>query len=128
MVKIKQSKKISSKEKFESYLKFNFTYISYEKDLNKEYLEQLYQRLKNLSVSSQIAVMQREKKTGIEIESLSINKELPEELKNNRVSKKYAIFRLYPNNNPIVARIIGKLVDDVFYILYIDIGGKLYKH
>ena len=62
MVKIKQSKKISSKEKFESYLKFNFTYISYEKDLNKEYLEQLYQRLKNLSVSSQIAVMQREKK------------------------------------------------------------------
>ena len=68
-----------------------------------------------------------DKKIGIEIENIAISKDFPEDLIGKNISSKYAIFRPYSNNNPIVARIIGKLIGDVFYILYIDIGGNLYK-
>lgn len=36
--------------------------------------------------------------------------------------------RIYPNNNPINARVIGVMINKIFYIFFIDIGGNLYKH
>ena len=41
---------------------------------------------------------------------------------------KYSIFRLYKGNEPTPGRVIGKLVNKVFYIFYIDVKGILYNH
>ena len=67
------------------------------------------------------------------IEKIKISKTISEDFYKGKSHRnfddgKYAIFRLYTNNNPIVARIIGKLIRNVFYIFFIDIGGKLYSH
>ena len=34
----------------------------------------------------------------------------------------------YKKNNPTPGRIIGKLVNKVFYIFYIDVKGTMYNH
>ena len=45
-----------------------------------------------------------------------------------KADEKYAIFRIYSNNQPVVARVIGIIIEKVMYIFFIDIGGNLYKH
>lgn len=78
---------------------------------------------------------QRSKHVGIEFvpkKSIKIKKEIAATFQagtsHRKESDKYAIFRLYPNNNPKPSRIIGEIINKVFYIFYIDIDGKLYKH
>ena len=73
------------------------------------------------------------KKIGIEFEKIDIKKEIDKKFyegnsHRNFDDKKYAIFRLYTNNNPVLGRVIGRLIKNVFYIFFIDIGGNLYKH
>ena len=67
---------------------------------------------------------------GFEEERLSISKEIPRGFINEiqDFDGKYSIMRLYKNNDPTKGRIIGKIVNKVFYIFYIDVKGILYKH
>lgn len=114
-----------------THLKFNFSFITHEKDLTDEHKIVLFNRIREISNDSYLVVQQKNKKIGIEYESVSIKKEIPPEFYNNEYRKttnKFAIFRLYPNDNPIIARVIGKVSNNIFYIFYIDIGGKLYQH
>lgn len=116
-----------------THLKFNFSFITYEDNFNSEHQLQLLKRIRELSGVPYLEMASWDKKIGIEIEKISIKKSISEDFfkgNSHRTfdDEKYAIFRLYTNNNPIVARVIGKLIRNVFYIFFIDIGGNLYKH
>lgn len=78
-------------------------------------------------------MMNWNRKIGIEVERVSINKQISPSFfdgnsHRNFDSGKFAIFRLYPNDNPILGRVIGCLINKIFYVFFIDIGGKLYNH
>lgn len=116
-----------------THLKFNFSFITYEKNFTEDHQIQLLKRMRELSEVPYLEMMAWGREIGIEIEKINISKKISEDFykgnsHRNFDDEKYAIFRLYTNNNPIVARIIGKLIRNVFYIFFIDIGGKLYPH
>ena len=88
-----------------------------------------------LSADTYNVILNRDKKIGLEfleINELGIRKQVPHNFSKRFESKEYnnklAIMRLYSNNNPIVARVIGVVIRNIFYIFFIDIGGKLYSH
>jgi len=117
------------------YLKFNFSYISYEENFKDEYKLQLFQRIRELSDVPYTVILNRPRKISFEFEDkdkLNIKKEIPNKFQERYNEKEYnnklAIMRLYNNNNPILARVIGVIIKNVFYIFFIDIGGKLYEH
>ena len=116
-----------------THLKFNFSFITYEKNFTEDHQIQLLKRMRELSEVPYLEMMAWGREIGIEIEKIKISKTISEDFYKGNSHRnfddgKYAIFRLYTNNNPIVARIIGKLIRNVFYIFFIDIGGKLYSH
>nr|DAF27039.1 MAG TPA: hypothetical protein [Caudoviricetes sp.] len=117
------------------YLKFNFSYIVYEDDFVEKHQIQFLKRIRELSADTYNIIRNRDKKVGlefIEINELGIKKEIPFNFAQRFDSKDYnnklSIMRIYTNNNPIVARVIGVIIKNVYYIFYIDIGGKLYSH
>lgn len=114
------------------YLKFNLSYITYDENLEDKYKVQLWNRMRELSAEPLITILNRDKKIGLEFEEIKINKEIPRKFQERFDAKEYnnkfAIMRLYPNNNPILARLIGVMIKNVFYIFFIDIGGNLYNH
>ena len=132
--------KDKSKEKIKSctncfnpvYLKFNFTYITYDDYLDKEHINKLWQRMRELSKEKYTVISGRGKEVGFECIPVKISKKIPAEFSERfpteAITGKFNVMRLYTNNNPLPSRIIGKLVRNVFYIFYIDIKGKLYKH
>ena len=71
------------------------------------------------------------KRIGFEFELIDIKKQIPQKFVDRfgkKADEKYAIFRIYSNNQPVVARVIGIIIEKVMYIFFIDIGGNLYKH
>ncbi len=114
-----------------TYLKFNFSFITYEKKFEDKYKIALLDRIRELSEHEYLVVSSWDKKKGFETEKINIRTQISSkfyENKNRKYDNKYTIIRLFPNDNPIQARIIGKMINKIFYILFIDIGGKLYKH
>ena len=116
-----------------THLKFNFSFISYEKNFSDEHKLQLLKRIRELSSVPYLEVASWKKNIGFEIEKIDINAKIDKNFfegttHRNFDDKKYCIFRLYTNDNPILARVIGRLINNVFYIFFIDIGGNLYKH
>ena len=136
--KIKHPKKIEKPctECFKPhYFKFNLTYIKNLKTIDNDYKLQLLNRMIELSAEPYITVSIRGKNTGFETEDidvLDLSKIVPakfsERFSKTEYNNKITIIRLYTNDNPILARIIGVLINKVFYIFSIDIGGKLYPH
>ena len=117
------------------YLKFNFSYITYEENFIDKYQLQFLKRLRELSTDTYNIIINRNKKIGlefVEINELGIKKEVTFKFKERFDAKYYnnklAIMRLYPNNNPIMARIIRVIIKNIYYIFFIDTGGKLYSH
>lgn len=117
------------------YLKFNFSYIVYEDEFDEKYQVQFLKRLRELSADTYNIIRNRDKKIGlefVEIKELGIKKEIPAKFKDRFEAKEYnnklAIMRLYTNNKPILGRIIGVIIKNIYYIFFIDIGGKLYSH
>lgn len=117
------------------YLKFNFSYIVYESDFTEKYQVQFLKRLKELSSDTYNIIRNRDKRVGlefVEIKALGIKKEIPSKFQERFETKEYnnklAIMRLYTNNQPILGRIIGVIIKNIYYIFFIDIGGKLYSH
>lgn len=117
------------------YLKFNFSYIVYEDDFEDKYKLQFLKRIRDLSADTYNVIRNRNKNIGlefVEIKELGIRKEIPSRFKERFETKEYnnklAIIRLYTNNTPILARVIGVIIKNIYYIFFIDIGGKLYSH
>ena len=103
--------------------------------LQKEHKLKFFERIRELSNATYNVIMNRDKRISFEfpnMDELKIEKKIPEKFKerfeNKRYSNKWAIMRIYPNNNPIMARAIGVIINKVFYIFFIDIGGRLYDH
>ncbi|HAN10118.1 MAG TPA: hypothetical protein DCP90_05855 [Clostridiales bacterium] len=119
-----------------THLKFNFSFITYDKNLSTNLKSQLLDRIIFLSnMPMLILIGKHDKKVYLEVadkSKLGISKQISDEFEekssHRRIGKKYTIFRLYPNNEPICARIIGEVIRNVFYIFYIDIGCNLYDH
>ena len=116
-----------------THLKFNFSFITYEKNFNEQHQIQLLKRIRELSSVTYLELLSWGKEIGFEFEKIEIKKTISREFfcgNSHRKfdDRKYAIFRLYSNNNPVVARVIGKIIKNVFYIFFIDIGGNLYSH
>ena len=116
-----------------THIKFNFSFINYEKGFTDEYKLQFLKRIRELSRIPYLELCSYSKNIGLEFEKVDIKKEIDVAFfagnsHRNFDDKKYAIFRLYTNDNPILARVIGRLINNVFYIFFIDIGGNLYKH
>lgn len=117
------------------YLKFNFSYIVYDDNFSKEHQLKFLNRIRDLSSATYNVILNRDKKVSFEfpdMDEIHINKEIPKDFQDRfdkkRYNNKWAIMRIYPNNNPINARVIGVMINKIFYIFFIDIGGNLYKH
>lgn len=109
------------------YLKFNFAYFNLPKNFEDKYKAQMLNRMIELSKDTYLVLMQRGKAVGFELENLKINKEIPTAFKNRFEEKNYSKFtviRLYPNNNPIVGRIVGVMIHQIFYAFYLFIGDN----
>ncbi len=117
------------------YIKFNFSYIVYDDNFEDEHQLQFLKRMRELSADTYNVIRNRDKKIGLEfleINELGIKKQIPckfaERFESKDYNNKLAIMRIYTNNNPIVGRVIGVIIKNVFYIFFIDIGGNLYSH
>lgn len=138
------SSKIKGRKKIErpctscftpQYLKFNFSYTENINDLAAECKAQILNTMLRLSDSTYLSILQRDKTIGVEIEDkdkLGIHRAYPvnftERFPIGRFNNKVAVVRLYSNDNPILGRIIGVIIKNIFYVFFVDIGGKLYKH
>ncbi len=114
-----------------THIKFNFSFITYEENFTEEYQLQFLKRIRELSSVTYLELSSWRKNIGIEIEKIKIDKDISSGFfsgHRNIDDGKYAIFRLYTNDNPVLGRVIGRLINKVFYVFYIDIGGKLYNH
>ena len=116
-----------------THLKFNFSFITYDDNFIDEYKLQFLDRIRELSSVPYLEMASWDKKKGIEIEKINIKKQISPNFfsgnsHRNFNNGKYAIFRLYKKDEPILARVIGCLINKVFYVFFIDIGGKLYSH
>ena len=138
------SSKIKSRKKIErpctscftpQYLKFNFSYTENIHDLSIEYKAQILNMILRLSSATYLTILQRNKTIGVEIEDkekLGLHKPYPanfvERFPVSQFNNKVAVARLYSNDNPILGRIIGVIIKNIFYVFFVDIGGKFYKH
>lgn len=116
------------------YVKFNFSYICYDDGFTKEHQLQFLERMRELSRDTYLVVANQGKNRGFEflsVEKLQIRKQIPSaflERFGTKFDGKLAIVRLYPNNNPTKGRIIGAMMNKIFYIFYVDCAGTLYRH
>ena len=119
------------------YLKFNFSFLTHTDEgyFDDKAKVALLKRLLELSDQPFTTVNNYDKVRGLEYidrSKLGIRKDLPSKFddqnSHRKFNNKFAIFRLYKNNNPTKARIIGHLINKVFYIFYIDMKGDLYNH
>lgn len=121
------------------YIKFNFSFISYEsKNVNNNDIIKFYERMRELSLETfdmMIFKFGRDKSKWFETLPLNtIRKDIPEKFKEIFPSNTYTMYyvmRVYPSgipNGSANPRIIGMLKDTIFYIFYLDWDGKLYKH
>lgn len=86
--------------------------------------------MKELSSVSYMQLSLWDKYKGFEEVRLNITKEIPNNFQTDiaEFGGKYTVIRLYKNNNHTKGRIIGKIINKVFYIFYIYAKGILYKH
>lgn len=109
------------------YVKFNFTYFTAPKGFIGKYKAQMLDRMITLSSEPFVTIMNFPKNIGFEFEFLDIHKEIPEQFKARfdlNQCEKFAIMRLYPNNNPVVGRIVGIIVHNIFYVMFLFLGDN----
>lgn len=143
-IKSKDNKKISRKDILNNrptHLKFNFSFITSNNSYcieNENFIEQhklkFLERILFLSKEDIVKTYAYRKDIGIErIEKSAIKKQVEYnkkfddvEFRKRESDSKFTIFRIYPNNNPIPARVLGKVINNVFYIMFIDLNHDLY--
>lgn len=125
------------------YLKFNFSFITNSREysfsgMSQQESAQLLYRIHQLSSERYDHIIARWRKNiGIELipqcqcRDIQYDQRFGEasyRKKEETPDSKLAVFRLYTNDNPRLSRIIGRVINNVFYILYIDINGQIYDH
>lgn len=112
------------------HIVFSFAYLSYTKDMTDKDIQAIWKRFRELSNIPYMELRDWDKVKGFEKVPLKISKMIPikfeEEIQ--KFDGLYNVMRIYKNNNLTPGRIIGKLVNKVFYMFYIDSKGELYKH
>ena len=110
----------------------NGDYFFLSNEDNEEDRDEEYEIISNYDYACRAF---KDKKISFEfpdMDEIHINKEIPKDFQERfdkkRYNNKWAIMRIYPNNNPVKARVIGVMINKIFYIVFIDIGGNLYKH
>lgn len=143
-MKIKSSKnfsgpifpeKASIKKHHVSRLAFNFSFLTQEKDyslksrkISKDVKLKLLERISSLSEEDKVLIMNRPKEQGLEplpeeVVNLHINSDFKKSGRYDECDEYYWVFRLSKKG-----RVIGKINENIFYILAIDPKFKLYKH
>lgn len=118
------------------YLKFNFSFISFEKgSFDSNDVSKLFGKMRALSsrpYASMIFDYQGDKKSFIENIPISqIRKQVPSEFRRifpAETNEKYSVFRVYNAGGPRNSRIIGMIKNTIFYVFFLDWDGKLYEH
>lgn len=133
--------KLASLDRTSKRLAFNFSFLTKDGQYNLDnsyfkdtVAKQFLDRLHELSVVTKVEVFLMDKQHGIEKYSPSKNDRLYSKADHRGFGKKrqklsgdtYFIFRLFPNNHPIPCRVIGKIIDETFYVMYIDCKHELY--
>ncbi|WP_338753021.1 hypothetical protein [Leuconostoc mesenteroides] len=123
-------------------LSFNFSFLTNNNDYNLnssvftgEIAKTLFNRISYLSQHDVMSATAKGKKLGLElvknfggrdkIGSLKIHEKFGSE-RTTLCNDGYWIFRLCPNNNPYESRVLGKIIDHTFYIMFIDCNHVLY--
>lgn len=122
---------ISETDKYSpTHVKFNFSFITMNKDLSDEDASDLYKRIVELSSIPYLSFPNC-KKTHFEFIETKFckKKKICSEFENKSThrmeQKKYCIFRLTKKDT---SRVIGFFIRNIFYILFIDLDGELYNH
>ena len=121
---------------------FNFSFITTNNDFNLngtnftgKKAKLLFDRISFLSQFDVKDAIAKGKKHGLELIKSFSNKDKISKLDihsafgEDRVdlcNDGYWIFRLCPNNNPYESRILGKMIDHTFYVMFIDCEHELY--
>lgn len=129
--KIDKNKALNTEQIHFTHLKFNFSFVNYTKGLTDIHKARILDRIMELSKYPYLVISNLGKKRGFEIVNLDIGIEIDPnfyEEPYRKFNKKYAVIRIYPNNNPLPSRLIGTIVNNIFYIFFIDINGTLYRH
>ncbi len=113
-----------------THFKFNFSFMEYDKYFTAEHKSALIDRIEEISREPFTVVANWGKERGFEIINVKLKKQLNSDFleSERKYDDKFIIVRLYPHNNPYPSRIIGKLINKIFYILLIDIKGNAYPH
>lgn len=129
---------LSNKSTFEPvFLKFNFTFLNDDfKKIDKETANKVLETCKFISIRPWISVMNDPKK--ISFEQIPVNQikakmckptEYGSDVKfeNNirKLDNKRDVIRIRETDK---GRIIGKIVNKIFYVFYVDALGVGYKH
>lgn len=125
-----------------THLKFNLSFITPNnrycfdnQDFTAEHKLQLLERIYFLSRDDLVRTLAYPKNIGLEFigrtsfrRYAAYNARFDDaEFRKKEGDSKYSVFRIYPNNTPLPARIIGKLINNVFYIMYIDLRHEMYE-
>lgn len=128
------------------YLTFNFSFItdnnSYNflnKNCTPDHKHFLIERLMELSGKDIISLTANSDKFhGLEkinisnlskrdqLKKIKLHSEFENSVRYKMAGDNFWIFRLCPNNNPFPSRIIGKMIQNTFYVMYIDCNHELY--
>ena len=85
-----------------NHIVFNFAYITYSDNFEKEEKSTLIDRIREVSSVTYLELMRWDKYKGLEEERLKINKDIPGNFVRDiqEFDGKYTIMRLYKHNNP----------------------------
>lgn len=133
--------KLASIDRKKKRLAFNFSfltddsYYNFENSYFDEFVSKVFfVRLHDLSVVIKSKTFLMDKYHGLEKylptkKDILYNKPDHKDFGNERrrlSGDNYFIFRLFPNNNPIPCRVIGRIIDETFYVMFIDYEHELY--
>ncbi|MGH2116561.1 hypothetical protein [Aerococcus sp. L_32] len=128
------------------YITFNFSFMTNSNEFNfkndnltSDHKDYIFRRLFELSNKDMVSLTANtNKKWGLEslklkelsnkdkIKQMSLHTKFQDSVRNELSGEKFWVFRLCPNNNPYPTRIIGKMIDDTFYMMFLDLEHELY--
>lgn len=133
---------IYARDRHKLRVSFNFSFLTTNNDYNIDcslftgaIAKKLFNRISFLSSHDVMGATALGKEQGLEliknfgrkdkISSLKIHEHFGQD-RLNLCNEGYWIFRLCPNNNPYESRVLGKIIDHTFYVMFIDCAHELY--
>lgn len=128
------------------YITLNFNFMTNSKDFNfdndnltNDHKDYIFRRLFELSKKDMVSITAKTgKRLGLEslklkdlgnedkLKQMKLHGKFQDSVRNELSGEKFWVFRLCPNNNPYPTRIIGKMIDDTFCMMFLDLEHELY--